>query len=89
MVSHTLQKLVVANLLCIIGVELTELELLNVKAVDTLGAGVVIHGAFCYFYYMQKQPFDKALKLASQVATPGVSQKGVVNGLNYAINHLF
>lgn len=71
------------------GKELAELELLNVRAIDTLGAGDVIHGAFCYFFYVKKLPFNEALEMASRVATLGVSQKGVVNGLNYAINNLF
>lgn len=69
--------------------DLTEIELLNIRAVDTLGAGDVIHGAFCYFFYVKKLPFAEALEMASRVATLSVAKKGVVNGLDYAINNLF
>ena len=65
-----------------------EIELLKVNAVDTLGAGDVIHGAFCYFYYVKRLAFAEALDMAARVATLGVTQKGVVNGLNYAISQL-
>ena len=66
-----------------------EIDIPSVKVVDSLGAGDVIHGAFCYFFYVKKLKFDKALEMASQVATLGVTQKGVVNGLDYAISNLF
>ena len=38
------------------------------KAVDTLGAGDILHGAFCYFYLKYKN-FIRALKSASEIAT--------------------
>ena len=65
-----------------------EINLPKVKVVDSLGAGDVIHGAFCYFFYVKKMEFKDALEMASQIATLGVTQKGVVNGLNYAMDNL-
>lgn len=44
-----------------------ELAIEAVEAVDTLGAGDVLHGAFCY-YYAKDQQFVPALLHASQVA---------------------
>jgi sugar/nucleoside kinase (ribokinase family) len=40
----------------------------KVRAVDTLGAGDILHGAFCY-YYIKTRKFIKALEYASEVAT--------------------
>ncbi|MEN8261577.1 MAG: PfkB family carbohydrate kinase, partial [Pseudomonadota bacterium] len=37
--------------------------------VDTLGAGDILHGAFCYFILKNKDDFPVALKRASEVAT--------------------
>jgi sugar/nucleoside kinase (ribokinase family) len=45
-----------------------EIEIEPVQAVDTLGAGDVLHGAFCW-YYGQSGDFQKALQQASQIAT--------------------
>lgn len=70
------------------GKEIAEMVLPTVKAIDTLGAGDIIHGAFCYFFYVKNLSFEKALQRASEVATLSVTQKGVINGLNYAINHI-
>lgn len=38
------------------------------NVVDTLGAGDIFHGAFCY-YYAQNQNFSKSLEKAAQVAS--------------------
>ena len=59
-----------------------------VKVVDSLGAGDVFHGAFCYFFYAKKMNFEQSLEMASRVATLSVTQKGVVNGINYAMDGL-
>lgn len=42
------------------------------KNVYTLGAGDVLHGAFCYYYYNQNECFEDALKHASDIATKHV-----------------
>lgn len=43
--------------------------------IDTLGAGDVLHGAFCKFY-LQEQDFVSALVKSSQIATTSCRQKG-------------
>lgn len=45
-----------------------EIEVAPISAVDTLGAGDVLHGAFCHFF-AQQQDFEPALRRASQIAT--------------------
>jgi sugar/nucleoside kinase (ribokinase family) len=45
-----------------------EIEVEKVAAADTLGAGDVLHGAFCYFYARQPE-FEPALRRASRIAT--------------------
>ena len=65
--------------------KLNEIPLLDVKALDTLGAGDIIHGAYCYFRYAKNLSFSDSLKKAADVASYSVTQKGVVKGLNYAL----
>jgi sugar/nucleoside kinase (ribokinase family) len=45
-----------------------EIEVARVDVVDTLGAGDVLHGAFCY-HFARSQEFELALRLAADVAT--------------------
>jgi sugar/nucleoside kinase (ribokinase family) len=45
-----------------------EIEVEQVDAADTLGAGDVLHGAFCYSYALNPE-FEPALRRASQIAT--------------------
>jgi sugar/nucleoside kinase (ribokinase family) len=45
-----------------------EIEVERINAADTLGAGDVLHGAFCYFYARNPE-FEPALRRASQIAT--------------------
>jgi sugar/nucleoside kinase (ribokinase family) len=45
-----------------------EIEVEQVDAADTLGAGDVLHGAFCYSYGLNPE-FEPALRRASQIAT--------------------
>jgi sugar/nucleoside kinase (ribokinase family) len=42
-----------------------------VRAIDTLAAGDVLHGAFCW-YYLQTGCFEQALRKASKIATRSV-----------------
>ena len=51
------------------------IEIEQVSAIDSLGAGDVLHGSFCWYWLHNKQ-FEKALKLASKVATFSVQFKG-------------
>jgi sugar/nucleoside kinase (ribokinase family) len=52
-----------------------EIPVMRRKVVDTLGAGDIFHGAFCY-YYACGESFSKALSLASKVASASVSSFG-------------
>jgi sugar/nucleoside kinase (ribokinase family) len=45
-----------------------EIEIAPVAAADTLGAGDVLHGAFCH-YFARKAEFEPALRWASHIAT--------------------
>jgi sugar/nucleoside kinase (ribokinase family) len=45
-----------------------EIEVAKVAATDTLGAGDVLHGAFCH-YFALKPDFEPALRRASEIAT--------------------
>lgn len=47
----------------------------RVDAVDTLGAGDFLHGAFCY-YYCKGKDFRQSLKLAARVASTSVTSFG-------------
>lgn len=58
-----------------------ELSVQKIKAVDTLGAGDFLHGAFC-FYRLQLQDFGKALLAASRVATYSCKFRGTREWLN-------
>ena len=52
-----------------------EIAVEQVKAVDSLGAGDILHGAFCK-YYFEYNNFTKALQYASKVATFSTQYKG-------------
>jgi sugar/nucleoside kinase (ribokinase family) len=47
----------------------------KVEAIDTLGAGDIFHGAFCY-YYLKENNFAEALQKASVVATESCKYQG-------------
>jgi sugar/nucleoside kinase (ribokinase family) len=49
--------------------------------IDTLGAGDIFHGAFCY-YYVRGQAFRDPLTLASKVAAASVGSFGTRNWMN-------
>ncbi len=61
-----------------------ELPVRSAIAVDTLGAGDILHGAYCYFKYVQGLPFEEALSKASEFASYTVEKRGVVAGIEYA-----
>ncbi len=54
----------------------------QVKTVDTLAAGDIFHGAYCYFAYMENLPFRDALSKASEVAAASVAYRGPRTGVN-------
>lgn len=53
-----------------------EIEIESVKAVDTLGAGDVLHGAFCR-YFAKGGDFEEALRRAAGVATRSCCALGI------------
>ena len=63
-----------------------EVEVKSVKAIDTLGAGDVFHGAYCYFKYERDLDFKSALAEAMNVATASTTVYGVVGGVNEYIS---
>jgi len=53
-----------------------EIAVEQVECVDSLAAGDIFHGAFCYAFYEENQPFDEALGYAASIATKSVKHKG-------------
>lgn len=54
---------------------INEIEVHEKMNVNTLGAGDILHGAFCYYFFNCSNPFDVALKLASDYTTLTLSKK--------------
>ncbi len=48
----------------------------HVECVDSLAAGDIFHGAFCYGYYEKELDFEEALRFASEIASESVKYKG-------------
>ncbi len=59
-----------------------EIEIEQCQVVDTLGAGDILHGAFCY-YYTHSNKFVKALGDAAKIATFSCRFKGTRDWLNF------
>lgn len=53
-----------------------EIEVKKVECVDSLAAGDIFHGAFCFGYYEKKLDFESALQFAADIATESVKYKG-------------
>ena len=53
-----------------------ELSVEPVNAVDTLGAGDIFHGAFCYGYFEKGYSCEEALVFAGKVASESVKYRG-------------
>lgn len=56
-----------------------EIEIPAIEAVDTLGAGDVLHGAFC-FYASEGYGFEEALRRAAELATQSCMGQGIAGG---------
>jgi sugar/nucleoside kinase (ribokinase family) len=56
-----------------------EIEVARVDVVDTLGAGDVLHGAFC-FHFVRMRDFEPALRLAAGIATRSCLGLGIRAG---------
>lgn len=48
----------------------------KVECIDSLAAGDIFHGAFCYGYYIEKMQFDAALAWAASIASESVRYVG-------------
>lgn len=53
-----------------------EIKVEAVTCVDSLAAGDIFHGAFCFAFYEKEMAFDEALRFASCVASESVKYKG-------------
>ena len=53
-----------------------EIPVEKAEAIDTLGAGDVFHGAFCYGYFEKGYSCEEALKFAGKVASESVKYRG-------------
>ena len=53
-----------------------EIEIARIDAVDTTGAGDVLHGAFC-FYFAKTRDFEQALRMAAGKATRSCLRLGI------------
>ena len=60
-----------------------ELSVEAVQAVDTLGAGDIFHGAFCYGYFEKGYSCEEALKFAGKVASESVKYRGPREWMKY------
>lgn len=56
--------------------EKKEIPVEPVVAIDTLGAGDIFHGAFCYGYFEQGYSCEEALRFAGKVASESVKYRG-------------
>ena len=54
-----------------------EVEVAKIAAIDTLGAGDVLHGAFCH-HFARSREFEPALRWASEIATLSCQSLGIL-----------
>ena len=63
-----------------------EVKVKTVKAVDTLGAGDIFHGAFCYYYFNCNKSFIDSLTMGGKIASESVKYEGPMEWFNYLDN---
>lgn len=61
------------------------IEIPVVNAIDSLGAGDVFHGTYCYFRYVENKEFKEALENATLVASYSTEKKTVIEGVKHYI----
>jgi sugar/nucleoside kinase (ribokinase family) len=57
-----------------------EVKIAQIDAIDTLGAGDVLHGAFCHFFAL-KPDFESALRRSAEIASLSCRNYGIQAGL--------
>ena len=62
------------------------IDIIDVDALDTLGAGDIYHGAFCYYYFIKALNFVKAIECASHFASKSTERFGVIDGIKHSIS---
>lgn len=62
-----------------------EVPVESAEVIDTLGAGDVLHGAFCYYYLSSGYNFSSALEAASKLATFSCKFNGTRQWLNFKL----
>jgi len=62
------------------------LEIPPCKSIDTLGAGDILHGAFCHYFYEKELSFRDSLKKASEVASMSTTEFGTRKGVQNFIS---
>lgn len=75
------------SILLRLGKKESEIQVENVLPKDTLGAGDILHGAFCYYYLLERE-FTSALTKASRVASFSCKFKGTRQWLTYLGDYL-
>jgi sugar/nucleoside kinase (ribokinase family) len=58
-----------------------EIEIEPIQVVDTLGAGDVLHGSFC-FHFAEGADFEEALRRAARIATQSCRELGITHWAN-------
>lgn len=58
-----------------------EIEVPKAECIDSLAAGDIFHGAFCFAKYNKYMCFEDALKFASEIASESVKFKGPRRGV--------
>ena len=59
-----------------------EIDVARIDAVDTLGAGDVLHGAFCH-YFARREAFGPAMRLAAEIATRSCRGLGIRSWMEF------
>lgn len=64
-----------------------EIPVEPVECVDSLAAGDIFHGAFCFAYYHEHNEFEEALRYAAEIATESVKHTGPRDWVNTIVRH--
>ena len=64
-----------------------EIPVEPVGCVDSLAAGDIFHGAFCFAYYHEHSEFKEALRYAAKIATESIRYTGPRDWANTIVKH--